>query len=246
MQGYFSQMYQFLQSVIQYKDVISRIDIENTKSPCKEFRNIAFYVQTKHGAKITTFSFAGQKHELSNEEIKEEQKIRDAETTFYRGTFKWECNSWCDLVDTAASMYDDLVYLLQINDVRVPVYYNILGFNNHEDSSDDLLFREAKERADELDIIDFLKEKKSIDGEYLSVTDLLKRIENVRDSVRTLFGKQWDIDKVIKEKKRAYILSKLIENKIARQDYESYPELIEAYDAYVDVKNIMSGKTHKL
>ena len=239
-------MYQFMQSVIQYKDVIARIDIENTKSPCKEFRNIAFYVQTKDGAKATAFSFAGQNHELSDDEINEEQKIQVANIVFYRGTFKWECNNWCDLVDTAASMYDDIVYLLQINDVKVRVYYDILGFNNHEDNNDDLRFREAKERAKELDIIDFLKESGSIDGEYLSVADLLKKIKDVRDSVRTLFSKQWDIDKVIKEKKRAYILSKLIDDKAARRDYEDYPELIEAYDAYVDVKNIMSGKTQKL
>lgn len=239
-------MYQFMQSVIYHKDVIARIDIENTKSACKVFRNIAFYVQTKHGIRATTFSFTGQKHELSNEEIKEEQKIRDANIDFYRGTFKWECNSWCDLVDTVASMYDDLVYLLNINDIKVPVYYSVLGFNNHGDSCDNIFSTEAKEKAMELDIIEFTKEKKYIDGEYLSVADLLKRIDDVRNYIRYLLEKQWDIDRVIKEQKRAYILSKLIDNKAARKDYESHPELIEAYDAYVDVKNIISGKTYKL
>jgi hypothetical protein len=53
-----------------------------------------------------------------------------------------------------------------------------------------------------------------------------------------------DILKYIKNQKHAYLLSKMIELKIARKDYQDNPALIAAYDAFIDVKKAISEKKY--
>lgn len=246
MQGYFSQMYHFYLSVIKYKDVIDSVWISNTANACKSFHNITIEVKLITSERLSLF-FMGKTDEKNLTEATTQGKIlRDAYVEFYKGSWKWDCDSWRDLVSTMNSIYVDMVEVFNNNELNIPIYYNAMGFHNHKDAYDDLTFDKAKRRAEELDAIEFVKKKINASGTYVSISDLLKKIDEVKETVGFLLRRQWDIDKVIKEKKRAYILSKLIENKAARRDYESYPELIEAYDAYVDVKNIMSGKTHRL
>lgn len=51
-------------------------------------------------------------------------------------------------------------------------------------------------------------------------------------------------DVAIKSQKNAYLLNKLITDKTVREYYEDNETLIEAYDAYVDVKKLISNKPY--
>ena len=53
------------------------------------------------------------------------------------------------------------------------------------------------------------------------------------------------MEAVMKKQRNAYILSKLVENKAFTEDYKDNKILIEAFDAYVDVKRILSGTPYK-
>jgi len=241
MQSYFSEMYQFLIEVIENKDIIERIDIENTANTSRQFQNIVINVQLKH---YNYMRFYMDKEEPTKEVLDERVKISDAQIAFYHNRFKWECSGWRDLVVTLESMYHDLLQVLSKNEVKVSVYYNILGHNNYDNICEDN-FYDARKDADELDIKEYLRDRYEIKiGESITIAGLIDRIKKHDDKLDTVMCYQNRIEKVIKNQKYAYIISKLIDNKAVRKDYKDNHDLIEAYDAYIDVKKCLSGNKY--
>ena len=45
-------------------------------------------------------------------------------------------------------------------------------------------------------------------------------------------------------KKKAYIISKMVDGKTEREQYKKYPELVNAVDAYIDIKKLISKKPY--
>lgn len=240
MQSYFAEMHQFIHRVIDNKDIINRIDIENTANTCRQFKNIVINVQLKC---YNFWKFIMGNEEITKEDQIEHDKHKEAGLIFYHNRYKWECNDWRDLVVTMESMYNDLCHILNLNGVTIPVYYNILGHNNYENVSDDNFYK-AEEEALELDARALINHKlMKVDGS-ISIADLIDKIDKYDDKLYWLQRKQDHINKVIKNQKNAYLLSKLIDNKAARNDYKNNKELIEAYDAYIDVKKVLSNKIY--
>lgn len=241
MQSYFSEMYQFICKIIDNKDIITRIDIENTANNYRQFQNIVINVQIPHN-KCLRFLMSDKKP--TEDEQCEIDKIRDASHIFYHNRYKWECYCWRDLVVTLESMYHDLLHTLNLNEIKIPLYYNIMGHNNYDNIWDDNFYHAQKDAA-EMDIKEYLKQNTDLMiDEKMTIASIINNLKKYEDKLYWVQRQQDKIERVIKNQKTAYVLSKLIDNKAAREDYKDNHELVEAYDAYIDVKKCLSGNKY--
>lgn len=239
MQGYFYEMNKFIGNIIENKDIIDEIHIENTANTCRQFTNIVINVKLKH-YDIWKF-YIGK--DITDDDIKEKRKRDDANITFYHNKYKWDCHNWIDLVTTVESMYFDLLQTLRYFDIKVKVYYNILGHNNYENISDDNFF-DARQDAMEMDFKEFLKSQINF-NDNITIAEVINILITNKKDIDNYWKYLSKIETAINNKKNAYILSKLIENKTSRENYKENKILIEAYDAYLDIKKVLSNKIYK-
>lgn len=230
MAGYFRRLYNFGLDVIKYKDNIECIVIENTSNYTREFSNLRVrIIQKPMSMRIRMLRNVLCGDSLSEKErglIKEERILQDNISIIFCRSEEpiKKYNSWTSMVESAYDIYDDIKDIFHSENILIPIKLDILGFKNQYD---------AIKRAREKDIEELLESKE---------VNLLKK--EMEDYYYNVFHKFKVIEDTIKNQKRAYILSKLIENKATRKDYLEYPSLIEAFDTYIDIKKAISKKKY--
>ena len=235
MAGYFFHLYNFILDVQKFKDRIESVTIQNTSNATKYFSNIKLKVHPKIPKELNEVTFRlltdkeltqaeRDNYNTLNKEVKEIYDIIPSWDDYY----KFDYSNWEVMVRSAFDIYDDLIDAFQRQGINVPISINILGFNTEQKSIDCAMKKDIDDLVKRPETEKYVNDRFNItDNKYFN---MCRRMD--------------DILKYIKNQKHAYLLSKMIELKIARKDYQDNPALIAAYDAFIDVKKAISEKKY--
>lgn len=240
MAGYFIKLWELLSKAREEKDKIREIHVFNTSNVCKEFRNIEIEVIFLNDclggyvSKLDGMTKADYEH---NRKLSQEsERLR---FMFNVQPFRIECGFWREVASTGISVAKDIHNVFELWEIKIPVRVTIrnhelkFGINGFVDFDSDV-YEEMKD----LDCHDFLG-----DWRFLELKG--SEVNKLKDEIEWLHKRISEFEILIRNRKDAYLLSKFIDNKITRKgDYKKYPELIKAFDAYIDVKKVMSQKPY--
>lgn len=245
--------------IADYKDFIDKIEIDNTRSVCKEFNNlkISFNPKIKLGMRRLQLSFLKEEHKYTEDEIKQIEIESNAAEKLYYAAKIIECDSWQECVNNAELCYDAFSeFIKTLKDVKIEIICSMCNIEEYEP------FEKAKRQAIKKDFNTWFNLKLSNDDLYINNLEIYELVQKTKeyivkgilhsgyeDPLHKIINDKWRglvsrneealnrIYKKIDKQRESYILSKICHGELTVKEAKKYPELIKTVEILTDIKN---------
>lgn len=233
MVSYFMTMWNLLSAIKREEKNIDGILIYNTHSCSTQFKNIEISVNYNLHSIIYFYDKDKSKYiELRNEE----DRLR---RIFNEDKYRVDCETWVSMYNKIISICEDIHEVLKEWEINIPISIDLC---DHKGCYNGEKFFEY-----ELSVLPLLRELDC--KELMKTTEFDKlatsKIGEIKKQIDFINWNFQRLEKQLRSQKKAYIISKLVDGKTDREEYEQYPELIEAFDAFVDIKKAINKKPYR-
>jgi hypothetical protein len=230
------KMWNLLSAIKIEEKNIEDIRIYNTCSCTTAFKNIEITLDfnVKH--------IIGWGDNPSIEDRKKYQELSNEYTRlnriFNEDKYRTECRTWRETYYKGISICEDIYEALNSWDIHIPILIDLCGHKG--DYTSEQFFTYKSSVLCDMIERDCRELMKTVEFEKLTNTEI-GRINKQIDFINWNFQR---LEKQLNNQKKAYIISKIVDGKTERENYEKYPELINAVDAYIDIKKLINKKPY--
>lgn len=154
------------------------------------------------------------------------------------------CQTWREMANLILMTACDIQKVLWSNNIDLPIHIKIRNYE-HEYAPNECIEHsifglKLYQEMEKMDCIELMENYNFLEFQNAELS-------KIKHEVSFIYSRIEKVEHQIKRQSKAYLISKLISCKGKREDYiKKYPELIEAYDALIDIKKVLNNKPYTI